>query len=120
MSLLTALNGYSYSVASFGWLIGAIAGAIFDAFLVIAIARTPRLREHGGDRKRRSLGDEILRWTPALLIVVLWLAGYLCLGNTAPFCYTAYSAAAATAVSGVVILLLMGTAANHISRRSIW
>jgi len=118
MYLLAALYGPE-SVATLGWLVGVLAGVVFDVGLVFSIGSTPRLREHGGAPPAKPHSKILLR-IPALLIVALWLAGFFLGGKSALLCYALHCALAAAIVSGGVTLLLMATAANHIARRSIW
>jgi hypothetical protein len=118
MSFPVALHGPE-AVATLGWLIGVLAGVVFDVGLVFAIGSTPRLREHGGGAPVKPRKRFLLR-IPAILIVALWLAGFFLGGKSAFPCYTLYCAMSAAIVSGGVTFLLMATAASHIARRSIW
>jgi len=68
------------SIADFSWLVGALAGGVFDTFLIIAIALTPPLREHGGDRPPMGAMQRYGLYLAPALIVLLWLGG-LCLGR---------------------------------------
>jgi hypothetical protein len=78
-----------------------------------------RRREHGGVRPAGP-HKKLLLGVPAILIVGFWVGGFLLGGKTDVLCYGLYSALGAVIVSGSVILLLMGTEAHHIARRSIW
>ena len=106
-------------IATLGWLIGALGGAIFDVGLLFAIGSTPRLREHGRAPPMKPRSNILLR-APVALMVLLWLAGWFLGGSSASLCYVIHSALAATLVAGGVVLPLMVTAANHIARRSLW
>jgi len=118
MNFLAALHGPE-SVATLGWFIGALAGAVFDVGLLFAIGSTPRLREHGDARPVKPLSKIRLR-IPAILIIALWLAGWFFGGRSAVLCYSVHGVIAAAAVAGGVMLPLIATAANQIARRSIW
>lgn len=118
MNFLAALQGPE-PIATLGWLIGALGGAVFDVGLLFAIGSTPRLREHGNAPPMKPRSNILLR-VPAALMVLLWLAGWFWGGTSAPLCYVMHSALAATLVAGGVVLPLMATAANHIARRSLW
>jgi len=118
MNILAAVHGPP-SVASLGWLVGVLAGAVFDVGLLFAIGSTPRLREYGDVHpvRRRS---QFLSRIPAILIVALAIAGYFFGGRSAVLCYAIYAVMAATAVVSGVMMPLVATAANQIARRSIW
>jgi hypothetical protein len=107
------------SVATLGWLVGALAGAAFDIGLLFAIFGTPRLREHGAVHPPPPRSTIPLRM-PAIVMVVLWLAGWFLGGASAPLCYVVHSALAAATLAAAVMLVLMATAAHHVARRSIW
>jgi len=53
-------TGSCEAITNFSWLVGALGGALLDAFLLIAIAQTPYLREHGGQPDRIGFAE---RWT---------------------------------------------------------
>jgi hypothetical protein len=118
MNFLAALHGPE-SVATVGWLVGVLAGAVFDVGLLFAIGSTPRLREYG-DAPPTKPRSRILLRIPAMLIIALGLAGFFFGGRSALLCYVVNAAMAAAVVVSGIMLLLIATAANHIARRSVW
>ncbi len=118
MNLLVALHGPE-PVATLGWLVGVLAGLAFDVGLIFVIGSTPRLREHGGAPPVKPRSKVLLR-IPVVLIATVWVVGFWLGGHAAPLCYAVYSSFAAAIVIGAVLLLVMGTAANHVASRSIW
>jgi hypothetical protein len=107
------------SIIDFSWLIGALAGVVLDAFLIIAITLTPPLREHGGDPPPMGAMQRYGLWLPPFLIAALWLVGLWYVGIALLPCYARLTAGAAAIVAALVILPVMYIAAHHIARRSV-
>lgn len=107
------------SIFDFSWLIGALAGVVFDAFLLLAIALTPPLREHGGAPPPIGAMQKYGLWLPPFLIAALWLIGLWHVGGRLLPCYAALTSGAAAVVVGLVILPIAYIAAHHIARRSV-
>jgi len=107
------------SIADFSWLVGALAGGVFDTFLIIAIALTPPLREHGGDRPPMGAMQRYGLYLAPALIVLLWLGGLCLVGRGRLSDYAWHSAWAAAIVVAFVVLPLIWVAAHHIARRSV-
>jgi hypothetical protein len=113
-------TGTCAAIADFSWLIGAICASIIDIGVLIAIARTPRLREHGGAPPDTGLIKRVLPWVPAILIVIIWFLGLHHVGPGLLSCYAAHGAVAASLIVGLLMLVLFPLAATQIGRRSIW
>jgi hypothetical protein len=108
------------SIIDFSWVIGALAGVVLAAFLIIAIALTPPLREHGGaPPPPMGAMQKYGLWLPPFLIAALWLGGLWCVGGKLLSCYASLTASAASIVAAVVILPIAYIAAHHIARRSV-
>jgi hypothetical protein len=108
-----------WSITDFSWLIGALAGVVIDAFLIIAIALTPPLREHGGDPQPMGEMQKYGLQLPPFLIGLLWIGGLCYVGIDLLPCYARVSAGAATIVAAIVMLPIVYVAAHHIARRSV-
>jgi hypothetical protein len=107
------------AITSFSWLIGVLAGAVLDLFLIISIALTPPLREHGGDPPPTGRFQRYGLPVPPYLIAFIWGCGLWRVGGDLLSCYTTHSTAAAAIVVGLVMLPMVFTAAHHIARRSV-
>ena len=107
------------SIASFSWLVGALAGGVFGTFIIIAIALTPPLREHGGDHPPMGAMQRYGLYAPPALIVLLWLGGLCRVGRDNLADYAWHSFGAAAIVVALVVLPLIWVAAHHIARRSV-
>ena len=66
------------------------------------------------------MAEKCLLPLPPALVIILWLAGLWHLEISSVTCYVSYSAIAATAVVGIVLVALVVTAASQIARRSLW
>lgn len=110
----------SATVATFSWMVGTLAGLAFSVALVVAIAAAPRLHEHDGKPAPLGRTQRILRFWAPVTCAVIWVAGILLVSSGDVPRYAAYSAMAASAVLGFIMLPLVASAANHIARRSIW
>jgi hypothetical protein len=107
------------SIVDFSWLVGALAGVVLDIFLIIAIALTPPLREHGGAPPPMGATERYGLYFPPLLIALLWLGGLWLVGIERLPDYASFSLAAAAIVAALVLLPLVYVAAHHIARRSV-
>jgi hypothetical protein len=107
------------SIIDFSWLVGALAGVVLDVFLIIAIALTPPLREHGGEQQSMGAMQKYGLYAPPLLIALLWLGGLWLVGIERLSEYARFSATAAAIVAALVILPAAYVAAHHIARRSV-
>src|SRR3954471_22523302 len=94
-------TGTCAAIADFSWLIGAVCGSIIDIAVLVAIARTPRLREHGGAPPDTGLFKRVLPWVPAALIVGIWFLGLHYVGPHLLSCYAAGAAVAAAIIVGL-------------------
>ena len=113
-------TGTCAAIKDFSWLIGAICGSIIDIGVLVAIARTPRLREHGGAPPDTGLIKRVLPSVPAALIVIIWFLGFHHVGPQLLSCYAAHGAIAAAIIVGLLTLVLFPLAATQIGRRRIW
>jgi hypothetical protein len=68
-------TGSCEAIVNFSWLVGALAGVLLDAFLLIAIAQTPHLREHGGEADPIGFVERWILPLPPYLIALLWFWG---------------------------------------------
>lgn len=118
MDLLTMISDNAGT--NFGWLIGSLTGVVFDVAIVVAIALTPRLREHGGAPARPGFAERWLGQISALLIVILWAAGACRTGLEQLPRYALNIAGAAAAMIGLLMLAVFPLAAAQIARRSVW
>jgi hypothetical protein len=107
------------SIIDFSWLVGALAGVVLDTFLIIAIALTQPLREHGGDPPPIGAMQKYGLYAPPALIALVWLGGLWRVGIERLPDYAWFSLTAAAIVVAVVILPLVYVAAHHIARRSV-
>jgi hypothetical protein len=117
LNLLT--DGVPSDLQTFAWFIGCMCGAVLDLAMVVSIALTPRLREHSEVTRPRGLIERWVPRLPAFIILSIWFTGLLHVGVHSLLPYAVYSAASATIVSGIILLLLVATAGNHIARRSV-
>lgn len=107
------------SITDFSWLVGALAGVVLGAFLIVAIALTPPLREHGGDPQPMGAMQIYGLQLPPFLILLMWFSGLCYVGFDLTSCYARVTAGAAAIVTAIVILPIIYTAAHHIARRSV-
>jgi hypothetical protein len=114
-----AVGTSCHSIASFAWLMGALAGVLFDLFLVISIALTPPLREHGGDPPPMGAMQKYGLYLAPFAIATLWVGGLWRVGWNQLTCYAELTAGAAAVVIALVLVPLIYTAAHHIARRSV-
>lgn len=114
------LTGSCAAATDFSLLIGASAGLILDVAMLIAIAQTPALREHGGAPQRVGFAEKWLLPLPPLLIAALWFTGLLYIDLETLPCYAVWSAAAAALAVASLLLILFSVGASQIARRSVW
>jgi len=113
-------TGSCEAIANFSWLIGAVGGLVVDVFLLIAIAQTPRLREHAGDPEPISFTERRILPLSPYLLAILWFWGLYYVGNDLLSCYAARSATAAAIVVAVLMVVLIPIASRQIASRSVW
>jgi len=128
------------ATAQFGWLVGVATGALADIVIVALIASAPRLgarrvtrvppapharrarrARHAGHAAPPGRGAGLRLWTQGLIALAvgsLWLGGGY-LGRAFAACYVPTLAYGAALTTGVVLAVVMVTAANQIGARSV-
>jgi hypothetical protein len=113
-------TGSCEAITNFSWGIGAVGGLLVDIFLLLAIAQTPHLREHGGEPEPVGFIERRILPMPPFLVALLWFCGLYHVGGELLSCYAHYNAIAAAIVVGLLMLVLIPTAAKQIAIRSVW
>jgi hypothetical protein len=107
------------AAAQLGWFIGAATGTFADIIILILVATAPKLgpRRPLGPSRRGALWKLLygLLSVPA----VVWILGGLYSGRRLILCYATTLSIASALTMGVVLLLVMLTAANQIGARSV-
>lgn len=114
------LTGSCAAATDYSLFIGALGGVIVDVTMLIAIAQTPPLREHGGTPEPVGIAERWLLPLPPILIAILWFAGLMYVNAAQVPCYAIWSAAGAAAIVAALLLILFAIAASQIARRSVW
>jgi hypothetical protein len=110
--------GTCAEAAHFGWLLGVISGGIADIVIVVLIASAPKL---GTRRPQAAALMKMTRFTlqrSLWLLTLIWVLGG-CYSLAFLSCYAPMVAFGCAATTGVVILLILYTAANQIGARSV-
>lgn len=108
------------AIATYSWVVGAVAGLLVDAVLLLAIAQTPPLRDHGGAPPPPGFVEQRVLPHFPIVVTALWFAGLYVAGAETLPCYAIHSATAAAILVGLIILFLIPLAATHVARRSVW
>lgn len=102
-----------------GWIVGAASGAFADVILVTLVALSPALgRGRPATSERWAARRRFLRRSLWLLLPI-WCAGGAYVGRDVVFCYARGLSFAAAATMGILMALVILSAANQIGRRSV-
>jgi len=112
-------TGTCDAAAQFGWFLGALTGTLADIIVVILIATAPTL---GSERLPGPPPWQTLRTSlqhSLWLLAIAWMLGGIYAGRQFISCYSATLTIAAALTIGIVLLLVMLTAANQIAARGV-